>query len=121
MSLLDDVQQQLEVDEAKAIRGLGAMFIAVRMAVDAKTFSLVAAAFPHVGEWMQEAPFQGGRTGEMLAMATPGAVTRILGFAGYPKEQVPVIGALVGGAVRDIMSPSAYQDLVDTLPMLAAK
>lgn len=121
MSLLDDVQQQLEVDEVKAVRGLGALFIAIRMAVDAKTFSLVAAAFPNAGEWMQEAPLQGGRTGEMLAMATPGAVIRILGFAGYPKDQVPAIGALVGGAVKDIMPPAAYRELVATLPMLEAK
>lgn len=120
MNLVDEVTTRLNIDETKAVRGLGGLFIAVRMTVDAKTFSLVAGAFPDVGIWMQQAPFQHGGTGEMLAMATPGAVVRVMGFAGFDETQVHAVGGLVGAAIKDVIPAPAYADLVETLPMLRA-
>lgn len=120
MSLVDAVRQRLDLDEEQAIRGLGTMFIAVRMTVDAKTFARVAAAYPDAGAWMQAAPFRTGHTGEMLAMATPGAVRRVMGYAGFREADVPVIGGIVGAAVKDAIPEATYRELVETLPMLSA-
>jgi hypothetical protein len=69
---------------------------------------------------MQHAPFQSGRTGEMLAIVTPGAVQRTLRIAGFTDEQIPQLGAIVGMAVQPYLDTETYDRLAETLPILRA-
>lgn len=117
MNLIQAVTGRLGIDDAHAVKGLGALFLAIRMAVDMRTFTEIASAFPDSSQWMLEAPFQGGGTGEMLAMATPGAVRRILAIAGFREDQIGQLCETVGGAIRDSVSPTAYQAVTENLPL----
>ncbi len=117
MNLIETVMEQFSCDEEQAARGLGSLFLAIRMAVDMRTFSEIATAFPESGAWMLKAPFQGGGTGEMLAMATPGAVRRIVTIAGFEKARVDELCAVVGTALKDTISPNAYTMLSDNLSL----
>lgn len=120
MDVLQRVASELSIDENRAEQGLGAVFIAVRMATDGKTFSQVSRAMPETGTWMQRAPFSAGRTGEMLAMATPAALKRVLGLAGFSDEQTTKLCTLAGAALRDA-APKAYEESLKKLPSLAAE
>jgi hypothetical protein len=111
------VTERLAIDDEHAVKGLGAMFLAIRMAVDMKTFTQIASAFPDSSQWMLEAPFQGGGTGEMLAMATPRAVRRILLIAGFDDDQVGGLCDLVGSAIKQSVPPEAYKAMTDNLPL----
>ncbi len=117
MNLVQAVANSLEVDEELAIKGLGALFLAIRMAVDMKTFTEIASAFPDSAQWMLKAPFQGGGTGEMLAMATPGAVRRILRIAGFSDDQIRDLCATVGSGIRESVTPEAYTAVTENFPL----
>jgi len=117
VNLVQATTDRLEIDEEHAIKGLGALFLAIRMAVDMKTFTQIASAFPDSSQWMLEAPFQGGGTGEMLAMATPRAVQRILLIAGFDDAQVGGLCELVGSAIKESVSPDTYKTMTDNLPL----
>ena len=117
MDLVHDVSTALGVDEERATQGLGALFVAIRMAVDAKTFSEVSTALPEAGPLMQHTPFEGSRTGEMLALATPAAVRRLLRTAGFSEEQVPELCARVGRVVREAVDPAVWNTIEKRLPI----
>jgi hypothetical protein len=119
VDLVQRVASDLNVDNDRAIHGLGVVFLAVRMASDAKTFGDIAAAFPDVGAWMQKAPLSARWTGEMLAMATPRALKRILLNAGFKEEQVDALCAGVGSAIREEAGAEAYELVAKKLPLLA--
>lgn len=117
MDLVHDVSTALGVDAERATQGIGAVFVAIRMAVDAKTFSEVAAGLPSAGSLMQHAPFEGGRTGEMLALATPASVQRLLRLAGFTEAQIPKLCALVGAAVKGAVSADVWKTIAKRLPV----
>ena len=117
MNLVQVTTDRLGIDDGQATKGLGALFLAIRMAVDMKTFTSIASAFPESGEWMLEAPFQSGGTGEMLAMATPGAVRRILLIAGFNEDQIKTLYETVGSGIKESVSSDAYQAMKENLPL----
>lgn len=117
MNLVQEVTERLSVDERQARRGLGTLFVAIRMALDMRSFTTIATAFPDVGEWMVEAPFQGDGTGEMLVMATPGAVKRTLAVADYDDERAAELCRIVGDAIETHVSPKALATLNAKLPL----
>jgi len=117
VSLVQAVTDRLAIDEERAIKGLGTLFLAIRMAVDMRTFTQIASAFPDSSQWMLEAPFQGGGTGEMLAMATPGAVRRILLIAGFNDDQTRGLCEMVGSAIKESVTLDAYKAMTDNLPL----
>jgi hypothetical protein len=117
VDLEQTVADRLSIDAERAIKGLGTLFVAMRMAADMKTFSQIASAFPESGRWMLEAPFESAGTGEMLALATPGAVRRMLAIAGFEKAQIPELCKIVGSAVRAAVPPATYQAVVGNLPL----
>ena len=120
MDLIERVVTELGVSEDRAVQGVGGLFVAIRMAVDAKSFTKLTAAFPDAGRWMQHAPFKSGRTGEMLAIVTPGAVQRTMRIAGFTDEQIPHLGGIVGRAIQDHLDGETYGRLAETLPILRA-
>ncbi|MDH3457192.1 MAG: hypothetical protein OER90_10160 [Gemmatimonadota bacterium] len=117
MDLVQSVSERLQVDREKSIKGLGVLFLAIRMAVDMKTFTTIASVFPESGQWMLETPFEDGGTGEMLAMATPGAVRRMLAIAGYSPEHTSELCEIVGGALQSVVSPDTYHTVAENLPL----
>ncbi|UCF41293.1 MAG: hypothetical protein JSW43_02870 [Gemmatimonadota bacterium] len=119
MDLVQRVADELDVDEGKAADGLGAVFLAIRMALDARTFGLVADAFPDVGEWMVGAPLSAHWTGEILTIAKPKALRRLLLHAGFTDEEVERLYRIVGCAVRDAAGAEIHDKILETLPTLA--
>ena len=117
MNLVQAVADRVHVDEELAVKGLGALFLAIRMAVDMKTFTEIASAFPDSGQWMLQAPFQGGGTGEMLAMATPGAVRRILCIAGLNDDQIRDLCTTVGSGIQESVTAEAYAAVTENFPL----
>lgn len=120
MDLVQRVADEVGVDEGKAADGLGAVFLAIRMALDAKTFGAVAEAFPDMGQWMVSAPLSAQWTGEVLAIAKPKALRRILLNAGFTDEQVEKLFPIVGSAVREAAGPEVHDKILETLPNLTA-
>ena len=120
MELLAQVVSEFDVDENLASKALGAVFTSVRMAMDTKTFAAVATAFPDVGTWMRDAPVTGGRTGEMLALATPRTLRRNLSQLGLAEPQIDRLGALAGKALRESIPAEVFERITVRLPMFAA-
>ncbi len=116
MDLVQTVVARTGVAEETARKGLGTIFIAIRMAVDMRTFTQVSSAFPNVGEWMLVAPFQDGGTGEMLATATPGAVKRLLTYAGYDDASSAALRAVVAEALKE-RAPETFDTVSTKLPV----
>jgi hypothetical protein len=119
VDLVKRVADEVGVDEGKAANGLGAVFLAIRMALDAKTFGAVAEAFPDLGEWMVGAPLSAHWTGEILAIAKPRALRRILVNAGFSDEQIEQLLSIAGSAVREAAGPEVHDKILETLPNLA--
>ena len=116
MDLVQTVVTQVGVTEEKARQGLGTLFIAIRMAVDMRTFTLISTEFRGVGKWMLVAPFQDGGTGEMLAAATPGAVKRLLAYAGYDDASSAKLRAVVADALKERV-PDSFETVAAKLPV----
>ncbi len=116
MDLVQTVVTRAGVAEETARQGLGTLFIAIRMAVDMRTFTQVSTAFPGVGEWMLVAPFQDGGTGEMLATATPGAVKRLLAYAGYDDASSAALCGVVADALKE-RAPDTFETVAAKLPV----
>jgi len=121
VDLVQSVVNEAGLSEERAKDGLGAVFMAIRMAVDAKTFSEVATAFPDVGTWMQKAPLSARWTGEMLAMATPRALRRIMLNAGFKEEEVDGLWTVVGRGLRDAVGVEPHQKIMEKLPVLSGE
>ena len=116
MDLVQTVMTRVGVDEEKARQGLGTVFIAIRMAVDMRTFTQISTEFTTIGEWMLVAPFQDGGTGEMLATATPGAVRRLLAYAGYDESHSAELCTVIGEALRE-RTPDSFETVAAKLPL----
>ncbi len=121
MDLVQSVVSETGLSEERAQDGLGAVFMAIRMAVDAKTFGEVATAFPDLGAWMQQAPLSARWTGEMLTMATPRALRRILLNAGFKEEQVGGLWTVVGRSLREAVGVEPHQKIMEKLPVLSGE
>jgi len=116
VDLVQTVTARSGVSEEQARQGLGTLFIALRMASDMRSFGQMASAFPESAEWMQVAPFQSGGTGEMLAMATPAAVRRLLAITGFDEEQAQALCSAVGEALAEA-APEGFAVVRRKLPL----
>lgn len=118
--LLNDVAQQLNVTADVAAKALGVVFTAVRMGVDPQTFGAVADAFPAANDWMRDTPVGGGRTGEMLALASPETVRRSLGALGLDEGAIQTLGHLAGQAMAAALPEHVVQRITARFPLLGA-
>src|SRR5437867_8144469 len=74
MDLVEQIVANLEVEPGQAEKGIGAILMAMRMAVDKATFERVRAAVPNHESYMGRALMSGARTGEMIGVAGPAAL-----------------------------------------------
>jgi len=74
MNLVEQIVANLEVEPGQAEKGIGAILMAMRMAVDKATFEKVRVAVPNHESYMGRALTSGARTGEMIGVAGPAAL-----------------------------------------------
>jgi hypothetical protein len=109
MDLLVQVVANLEIDEGQAEKGVGAILMALRMAVDKPTFEKVKAAVPNHESYMGRALMSTARTGEMIGVMGPAALMAGLSAAGFKKEDVPRLGRIV----LEYLRPTLGNDTID--------
>jgi uncharacterized protein (DUF2267 family) len=112
------VANELGIDTAHARRGLSAVFMSMRMALDQATFGQVRKAFPGSDAWMREIELEQPRTGEILALASPKALRRQLKLAGFTEKDISRLGPTVGQALQAALSPEAFDHVVARVPLL---
>src|SRR5258708_27696347 len=71
MELLQQVVANLEIDENKAEKGIGAILTALRMSSGKEPFEHVKAAVPNAERMMGHALMSGARTAELAAPVGP--------------------------------------------------
>src|SRR5256885_10593082 len=89
MDLVGQIVANLEVEPGQAEKGIGAILMAMRMAVDKATFEKVRVAVPNHESYMGRALMSGARTGEMIGVAGPAALMAGLSAARFCKGNVP--------------------------------
>jgi hypothetical protein len=120
MDLLHQVMANLEVDEGKAEKGIGAMLMALRMSVDKDMFEKAKKAIPGAERMMGHSLMSGGRTGEMAMMAGPGALIVSLAAAGFSKDDVPRLARIVLEYLRPTISGANVDKFYEQAPALKA-
>src|SRR2546428_13775929 len=83
MDLVEQIVANLEVEPGQAEKGIGAILMAMRTAVDKSTFEKVRVAVPNHESYMGRALMSGARTGEMIGVAGPRA---LMGGASPPRR-----------------------------------
>src|SRR5260370_7048718 len=89
MDLVEQIVANLECEPGQAEKGIGAILMAMRMAVDKSTFEKVRVAVPNHESYMGRALMSGARTGEMISVAGPAALMAGLSAPGVPQEHQP--------------------------------
>ncbi|MDP3909055.1 MAG: DUF2780 domain-containing protein [Gemmatimonadales bacterium] len=118
MDLVQQVVANLEVETGQAEKGVGAILMAMRMAVDRATFEKVRAAIPNHESYMGRALMSGARTGEMLGVMGPAALLAGLAAAGFRTEDVPRLGRIVLEHLRPAVGTDVVERFLDGAPAL---
>ena len=118
MDLVQQVMANLEVDEGKAEKGVGAILTAFRMSADKDTFERIKQAVPAAESYMGRALMSGARTGEMSAMVGPAGLMAALAAAGWSKDDIPRLGRLVIEYVRPSIGNDPIEKFLDQAPAL---
>src|SRR5918996_3506901 len=118
MDLVRQVMANLEVDEAQAERGIGAMLMALRMSVDESTFTKLKQTIHGAESMMGRSLMSGGRTGEMAMMAGPGALMVALTAAGFEKDDAPRLARLVLEFIRPTIGGENVEKFYEQAPAL---
>ena len=110
MDLVEQIVENLSVEPGQAEKGIGVILISMRMSVDKASFEKVRAAVPAHESYMGHALMSAAaRTGEMIGVAGPAALSAGLTAAGFRKEDVPRLGRIVLEHLR----PSVGNDVID--------
>ena len=118
MDLVQQIIANLEVEEGQAEKGVGAILMALRMSGDATAFEKAKEAIPNAESYMGRALMSGARTGEMVAMVGPAALTAGLAAAGFQKDDVPRLGRLVLEYLRPSLGNEAVEKFLKGAPAL---
>ena len=117
MDLVEQVVANLEVEPGQAEKGIGAILISMRMSVDKATFEKVRAAVPAHESYMGHA-LMSARTGEMVGVAGPAALSAGLSAAGFRKEDVPRLGRIVLEHLRPALGNDVIEKFLAGAPAL---
>ncbi|MGH7569253.1 MAG: DUF2780 domain-containing protein [Gemmatimonadales bacterium] len=118
MDLLQQVIANLEIDEGKAERGVGAILMSLRVLVDKETFERVKQAVPGAESYMGRSLMSASRTGEMAAMVGPKALLAGLAAAGFEQDDIPRLGRLVLEHLRPTIGPANVDKFFSMAPAL---
>jgi hypothetical protein len=118
MDLVEQIVADLAVEPGQAEKGIGAILMAMRMAVDKATFEKVRAAVPAHESYMGRALMSGARTGEMIGFAGPAGLMAGLSAAGFRKEDVPRLGRLVLEHIRPTVGNEVIEKFLAGAPAL---
>src|SRR6266480_2337595 len=118
MDLVEQIVANLAVEPGQAEKGIGAILMAMRMAVDKPTFEKVRAAVPNLESYMGRALMSGARTGQMIGVAGPAALMAGLSAAGFKKEDVPRLGRIVMEHLRPTLGSDTVERFLDGAPAL---
>ncbi len=118
MELVELVSANLEIDEGKAEKGIGAVLMALRMAIDKEAFEQVKHAIPNAERMMGRALMSSGRTGEMAAVTGPAGLLAALAAAGINKDDIPRLGRLVTEHVRPVIGSPRVDAFLEGIPVL---
>ncbi len=118
MDLVEQIVAHLEVEPGQAEKGIGAILMAMRIAVDKATFEKVRVAVPNHESYMGRALMSGARTGEMIGVAGPAALMAGLSAAGFRKEDVPRLGRIVLEHIRATVGNEVIEKFLVGAPAL---
>ncbi|OLC73106.1 MAG: hypothetical protein AUH78_14660 [Gemmatimonadetes bacterium 13_1_40CM_4_69_8] len=118
MDLLQQVAANLAIEEGNAEKGIGAVLMALRMAIPKDAFEQVKHAIPNAESMMGHALMSSGRTGEMAAVTGPAGLLAALAAAGINKADIPRLGRLVTEHVRPIIGSPAVDRFLEGIPVL---
>lgn len=118
MDLIEQIVANLAVEPGQAEKGIGAILISMRMSVDKATFEKVRAAVPAHESYMGRALMSGARTGEMIGVAGPGALSAGLSAAGFRNEDVPRLGRIVLEHLRPTVGNDVIEKFLAGAPAL---
>jgi hypothetical protein len=118
MDLVEQIVANLEVEPGQAEKGIGAILISLRMVVDKATFEKVRAAVPAHESYMGRALMSHGRTGEIVGVAGPAALSAGLSAAGFSKEDVPRLGRIVLEHLRPVVGNDVIDRFLAGAPAL---
>ena len=120
MDLVEEIVANLAVEPGQAEKGIGAILISLRMSVDKLTFEKVRAAVPGHESYMGRALMSGARTGEMIGVAGPAALSAGLSAAGFRKEDLPRLGRIVMEHLRPTLGNDVIEKFLAGAPILKA-
>jgi len=118
MDLLQQVAANLEIGEGTAEKGIGAMLMALRMALPKDSFEQVKKAIPNSESMMGHALMSGSRTGELAVATGPSGLLAALAAAGINKTDVPRLGRMVLEHVRAVIGAPAVTKFLEMHPAL---
>ena len=118
MELVQQVAANLEIDQGKAEKGIGALLMALRMSLDPAGFAQVKRAVPNCERLMGRALMGGARTGEMAALIGPSALMAALAAAGYRQDDIPRLGRLVLEHLRPTIGTEQIEKFLEGAPAL---
>lgn len=120
MDLVEQIVANLAVEPVQAEKGIGVILISIRMSVDKTTFEKVRAAVPAHESYMGHALMSAARTGEMIAVAGPAALSAGLTAAGFRREDVPRLGRIVLEHLRPSLGNDVIEKFLAGAPVLKA-
>jgi len=118
MELVQRVAANLEIDQGKAEKGIGALLMALRISLDPAGFAQVKRAVPNCESLMGRALMGGARTGEMAALIGPSALMAALAAAGYRQDDIPRLGRLVLEHLRPTIGTEQIEKFLEGAPAL---
>jgi hypothetical protein len=118
MDLVEQIVANLGVEPGQAEKGIGAILMAIRMAVDKSTFEKVRVAVPNHESYMGRALMSGARTGQMIGVAGPAALMASLAATGFRKEDVPRLGRIVLEHIRPTVGSEVIEKFLAGAPAL---
>jgi len=118
VDLAQRVSVECGIDQEQARTGLGTLFTAVRMAINANEHKLLTEAFPDLDGWLEQGMMSGGRTGEMLALIGTEALEKNLRSTGLEDAQIAKLAKIVGGALHQSV-PEIGAKVTSRLPLIA--
>lgn len=121
MGLLQQVTDELDGDEAKALDGLGALFMTIRLQLNGQTFETIARELPLVGQWITDITGRAnGQSGEMLTQITPQTLPHHLSRAGFSDDEVDRMGEVVSRFLSHRVPSEVTAPLQSRIPLLAS-